>query len=237
MQYVIFDEPFGWLWGYPHYAAYHTFHNDGCSMIGLLFTTIEEATRFVREYTDGRIEALDEDAPIQTDNLVVAVTGPGKIKATLATERVLQAHDLDMLLHTGTCTAVSEELSLGAVVQASFVLEGDRVELDTPTYPRMPLECPFDLPAEGPLVSQDHTSDDPEAQSYWERIADVRDDTAYAVAYVAAQHGTPCHIAKAVDTLLDEDEQTASSKDKSAVSQAITSFLQRVLEERSESSD
>lgn len=201
-------------------------------MIGLVFTTTEEATPFVRKYTDGRTEALDEDAPIQTGDLVVAVTGPGKIKATLSTERLLQAYDLDMLLHTGTCAALSEELSLGTVVGASFVLEGDRVELDAPTYPRMPLECPFDLPAEGILVTQDHTTEDPEEQSYWERIADVRDDTGYAVAYVAAQHGTPCHIAKAVNTLVGEDEQT-SPEDESAIPEAITSFLQRALEERS----
>lgn len=205
-------------------------------MIGLVFTTTEEAVPFVRKYTDGRAEALDEDTPIQTGDLVVAVTGPGKIKATLSTERLLKTHDLDMLLHTGTCAALSEELSLGTVVGASFVLEGDRVELDAPTYPRMPLECPFELPAEGTLVSQDHTTDETEEQSYWERIADVRDDTGYAVAYVAAQHGTPCHIAKAVDTISEEDEQ-ASSKDGSAISQAITSFLQRVLEERTESTD
>ena len=203
-------------------------------MIGIVFTTTREATPFVRKYTDGRIEALAEDAPIQTDDLVVAVTGSGKIKATLTTERLLQAHDLEALLHTGTCTALSEEFSPGTLVGASFVLEGDRVELDAPTYPRMPLECPFDLSEEGTLVSQDHATDDAEEQSYWERIADVRDDTGYAVAYVAAQHGTPCHIAKAVAFSPKQDDAPPQGS-ASEAPEVVASFLQRVLEERNES--
>lgn len=199
-------------------------------MVGIVFTTTEDAATFVQKHTDGRIEALDEDAPIQTGNLVVAVTGKGKIKATLATERLLRTQDLDVLLHVGPCTALSEDLSPGTLVGASFVLEGDRVELDAPTYPRMPLECPFDLPAEGTLVSQDHTTDD-EEQSYWERLADVRDDTGYAVAYVAAQHGTPCHVAKAVVGAPDPDGEPSSAAE-TQTTDVLASFLQRVLEER-----
>jgi nucleoside phosphorylase len=202
-------------------------------MVGIVFTTIEEAAPFVRRHTDGRIEALDEDAPIQTGNLVVAVTGRGKIKAALATERLLRAHDLEALLHVGSCAALSEEPSPGTVVGASFVLEGDRVELDAPTYPRMPLEHPFDGPAEGTLVSQDHTADDPDEQSYWERIADIRDDTGYAVAYVAAQHGTPCHVAKAVVGGPEQDGDTPPDAEAQAAD-ILASFLQRVLAEKGE---
>jgi nucleoside phosphorylase len=200
-------------------------------MLGIVFTTTNDAVTFVREHTNGRVEALGEDAPIQTDDLLLAVTGPGKIKATLAAERVLREHDLDALVHTGTCTALNENLSPGTVAGASFVVEGDRVELDAPTYPRMPLECPFDLKFEGTIVSQDHTSDDPDEMSYWERIADVRDETSYAIAYVAAQHGTPCYVAKVVEASADEDTDTGEA----APSEPIAALLQRTLEDRDES--
>jgi nucleoside phosphorylase len=200
-------------------------------MLGIVFTTTEEAAPFVRRHTEGRVEALDEDAPIHTDDLLVAVTGPGKIKATLAAERLLHNHDLEALLHTGTCTALSDELSLGTIMGASFVLEGDRVELDAPTYPRMPLECPYDLPSEATLVSQDHRSDDPDEQSYWERIADARDETAYAVAYVAAQHGTPCYVAKAVAAQAGDDSSPSSDD----AADTIASFLQTVMDDRAAS--
>lgn len=201
-------------------------------MLGIVFTTTEEATSFVDRHTEGRFEALDEDAPIQTSDLLLAVTGKGKIKATLATERLLRNHDLDAVLHTGLCTALDEDLDTGTTIGASFVLEGDRVELDAPTYPRMPLECPFDVSVEGTLVSQDHTSDNAEERSYWERIADVRDETGYAVAYVAAQHGVPCHIAKVVDRRATGD---SDEPDPSGAVEQIAAFLQAVVADRPES--
>jgi nucleoside phosphorylase len=198
-------------------------------MLGIVFTTTEEATSFVRQHTEGRVEALGEDAPLVLDDVLVAVTGEGKIKATLAAERLLRDHDLEAVLHIGTCTALDEDLDPGTDVGASFVLEGDRVELDAPTYPRMPLECPYEITTEGTLVSQDHTSDDSDGRSYWERIADVRDETGYAVAYVAAQHGVPCHIVKVVGGYADPDSAPASYEH---ALDELTSFLGSVVADR-----
>jgi len=200
-------------------------------MLGIVFTTTEEATSFVRQCTSGHTEALDEGSPLQTDDLLVAVTGKGKIKATLSTERLLEQYDLTAVLHTGTCTALDPDLSLGTIVGASFVLEGDRVELDAPTYPRMPLECPFEVSAEGTLVSQDHASSDADEHSYWERIANVRDETGYAVAYVAAQHGVPCHIAKVVSASADQESDAVPQEE---ASDAIAAFLETATATRTE---
>jgi len=199
-------------------------------MLGIVFTTTEDAAPFVRQYTNARFDGLAEDTPIQAGDLLIAVTGRGKIKATLAAERLLRTRDLDALLHTGTCTALSEELSLETLVGASFVLEGDRVELDAPTYPRMPLECPFDLSVHGTLVSQDHTAADDE-ESYWERIADARDETSYPLAYVAAQHGTPCHVVKAVSNHAGQDAD-ASARERAI--EALAPFLRRVVDDNQE---
>ncbi len=193
-------------------------------MLGIVFTTPEDASAFLSRHTTGN-HTLEEGAPIELDDLLVAVTGPGKIKSTLAAERLLRTHSLDALVHTGTCTALAEELSVGTVVGASFVLEGDRVELEAPTYPRMPLECPYDVDVEGTLVSQDHTPDDGDGLSYWARLADVRDQTSYAVAYVAAQHGVPCHVAKVVHSHLGQEPDATPSSSK-----AIASFLHPVVE-------
>jgi hypothetical protein len=128
--------------------------------------------------------------------------------------------------------ALDEELAVGTVVGASFVLEGDRVELDAPTYPRMPLECPYETDAEGTLVSQDHTPDREDGLSYWARLADVRDSTGYAVAYVAAQHGIPCHIAKAVHTPFNQEVEAAPN-----TAAAIASFLDPVVEAANTAAD
>jgi len=159
--------------------------------------------------------------------VTIAVTGPGKINATLATERLLRTHDLDTLVHAGTCVSLSETLDPGTVLGASFVLEGDRVELDNPTYPRMPLSCPLEVSHEGTLVTQDHTSDD-EGRSYWERLADARDHTGYPVAFVAAQHGTTCHIVKAVSETAGES--STGEREVQAAQEKGIAVLQQFLE-------
>ena len=90
---------------------------------------------------------------------------------------------------------------------ASQVFEGDRIELAAPTYPRMPLDVLFgDLP-QGTLVTQDHVGQDQEERGYWQRIADMSDMTGYAVAYVAATYGLPCHIVKVVVSRFQTDDK------------------------------
>jgi len=173
-------------------------------MIAIVFPTTDDAALLTDVSPGARLDDLEEGTPIQIDDAVVAVTGLGKIKATLATERLLRAHDVEALVHLGPCVGIDDALEPGTLVGASFVLEGDRVELDAPTYPRMPLECPFDVDTDGTLVSQDRPGGG-EEPSYWKRLADVRDETSYPVAYVAAQHGTPCHVVKVVA----EDETPA----------------------------
>ena len=167
-------------------------------MLGIVFATVEEATPFLRLYQRGRFGGLTEGETVQDDNLLVSLTGIGKIKATLRTERLLQNHKLTRILHVGTCTALSEELAVGTPVAAAQVFEGDRVELATPTYPRMPLDVPFKNVPKVTLVTQDHTVQGQEERSYWQRIADISDMSGYAIAYVAATHGTPCNIVKVV---------------------------------------
>lgn len=167
-------------------------------MIGIVFATVEEATPFLSRYQRGRFGGLSEGETVQDDNLLVSLTGIGKIKATLRTERLLHNHKLTRLLHVGTCTALREDLTVGTPVAAAQVFEGDRVELATPTYPRMPLDVPFENVPGVTLVTQDHTVQGQEERSYWQRIADISDMSGYAIAYVAATHGVPCHIVKVV---------------------------------------
>ena len=195
-------------------------------MLGIIFSTPNEAAPFVEQHAGNRFGDLEEGSHLQTDAVVATVTGPGKIKATLGTERLLREHDLDVLLHAGGAVALTDEYDPGDVVGAAFVLEGDRVALDAPDYPRMPLTPPFDLSTEGTLVSQDHVREDADDPSYWERIADMRDATGYAVAYVAAQHGTTCHIVKGITAQADAEAPPPPSGEHEA-HEAVASFLQR----------
>ena len=167
-------------------------------MIGLVFSTEEEAQPFLSKYQRGRFDGLVEGETVHDDEILVSLTGVGKIKATLRTERLLNRHKLTRLLHIGTCTALDEALKTGTLVAAAQVFEGDRVELATPTYPRMPLEVPFDNLQQVTLVTQDHMVQGQDERSYWQRIADISDMGGYAIAYVAATHGVSCNIVKVI---------------------------------------
>lgn len=204
-------------------------------MLGIVFTTPQEASIFVDRYADARVDRIEAGSSVQLNDLRIAVTGIGKIKATLTTERLLRAHDLDTLIHAGACTAL-DDFDPGTVVGASFVLEGDRVELDAPTYPRMPLSCPLDVDVEGTLVSQDHTAEDNDQSTYWERLGDVRDSTGYAVAYVAAQHGAGCHIVKAVSTGMPSADASLDPQQHEAAG-AVATVLEAFLSTRTASSE
>lgn len=167
-------------------------------MIGIVFSTIEEADPFLQKYERGRFSDLTEGEAYHDDNYLVSILGIGKIKGTLRTDRLLTHYKVTNLVHAGTCTALVSELNIGKIVAAQQVFEGDRIELAAPSYPRMPLSVPFLKLKEVTLVTQDHTVSGATELSYWQRIAEITDMTGYAVAYVAAMHGVPCHILKIV---------------------------------------
>lgn len=197
-------------------------------MLGIVFATVDEALPFLTQHIGGRPDGLEEGQSLEIGDAIVTVTGPGKINATLGTERLLQHYELDALVHAGGATALSDDLELGTLVAATSVLEGDRVALDTPVYPRMPLDPPFDLSTEGTLVSQDHTDDeDAEKRSYWERIADMRDESGYAIAYVAAQHGASCHIVKGISHRAGTESQPSNQQE---AYEAVATFLHAHVE-------
>ena len=198
-------------------------------MIALVFATKEEAAPFLSRYARGRFEGLSEGDSAHDDTLLVALTGTGKIKATLRTERMLQQHTVKRLFHVGTCTALSKDLEVGTIVSASQVFEGDRIELAAPTYPRMPLGVPFDELTDGTLVTQDHVIKGESEQSYWQRIADVSDMTGYAIAYVAATHGVPCHIVKVVTGHFSADNKEFRKRFTES-NEAMASFMLDHLE-------
>lgn len=193
-------------------------------MVGIVFATREEAEPFLKAYRRGRFDSLTEGEVLHDDDILVTITGIGKIKATLRTERMLQRHSVDRLLHVGACTALSEKLETESLVGANQVFEGDRIELSTPSYPRMPLSVPFEGLTEGVLVTQEHLVKGDEEQSYWQRIADVSDMTGYAVTYVAATRGTSCHIVKVVTGQLSSEDNDFQ-KIRARAHQTLSEFL------------
>lgn len=195
-------------------------------MIGIVFTTAEEAHPFLERYREGAFGTLDEGETAQDRTVVVTVTGIGKIKATYQIQKLLTNVAPDRLIHVGTSTALTPDLPVGKAVGISHVLEGDRVQLSALSYPRMPLDIPFDGLPEGTLVTHDHELSEGSEHSYWQRIADLSDTTGYAIAYVAGQHGTPCHLVKIPTGVLGEENDAF----RATLNAACTTMADLVLD-------
>lgn len=199
-------------------------------MIAIVFASEEEARPFLNRYRRGRLGELREGDVVHDGRVLVACTGLGKIKAALRTERLLQTHEVDRLLHAGTCTALRDEYEVGQTVEVEQVLEGDRIELAAPNYPRMPV-APIGAELERvTLVSQDHILTGSDEQSYWQRIAAITDTTGYPIAYVSAMHGVPCHLAKVVTGYPDVEDESLHETLRDA-HETIASFLVSEVEE------
>ena len=198
-------------------------------MVGIVFTTEEEAKPFLLTYKRGRFDGLAEGESYHDDDILVSLIGTGKIKATLRTERLLNAYKLERIMHVGTCTALDTKLRIGTLVCASQVFEGDRIELAAPAYPRMPLEPPLTDLKRVTLVTQDHRIEDESEISYWQRIADAVDMSGYAIAYVAATHGVPCNIVEAITAKANREEKDPQ-KILEKAHDALARFLAREIE-------
>lgn len=193
-------------------------------MIGILFASAEEARAFLDRYERGRFDDLTEGDVQHDSAIAVSITGSGKVKATLRTERFLKAYKVDRVIEAGLCTALKPGKAPGTVVAVDQVFEGDRIELAAPSYPRMPLEnLADDLPS-GTLVTQDHFVQSAEEQTYWQRIADFLDSTGYAVAYVAATHGVPSSIVKVVSGNIGES-QSSIREARARSADALATYL------------
>lgn len=175
-------------------------------MNAVVFASEQEARVFLKQYERGRFDGLAEGEIVQDDTVVVTITGIGKIKAALRTDRLLRSHKVRRVLHVGTATALADVFTLGQVVAVEQVFEGDRIELSAPTYPRMPLDIVDSSLKATTLVTQDHTPQDEKERTYWQRIAQISDMSGYAIAYVTAMYGASCHLVKVVSGLFFHDD-------------------------------
>ena len=193
-------------------------------MTGILFASVEEGRAFLERYERGRFDDLTEGDWHHDDLIAVGITGSGKIKSTLRTERFLRTYKVDRIIEAGLCTSLKPQRAIGTVVTIDQVFEGDRIELAAPSYPRMPLEVLDEEITSGTLVTQDHLVGSGEEQTYWQRIADYIDSSGYAVAYVAATHGVPTAIIKVVSGHLQKNESDVRTT-RSRSGDALATYL------------
>ncbi|WP_308491986.1 phosphorylase family protein [Microbacterium terrisoli] len=159
---------------------------------------------------DAELVAFPADLP-GFDRLV---TGPGKLQATFALTRALDAKSYEEVLVVGTAGAIDPALE-PAVYDIDAAIQHDVTDIDGVVGQHVSLPARVTVAGASPSASAvtiatgDHFVDGAEAvQAILPLGARLVDMETYAYAWVAAQFGVPIRVLKAVSDRAQDDAIT-----------------------------
>ncbi len=141
------------------------------------------------------------------------VTGPGKLQATYALTRALDAASYDEIVVVGTAGAIDARLD-GTVYEIAAAIQHDVTDIDgiVGQHVSLPARMELDL---GPdtqgitIATGDHFVDDAEAVAVIRPLgASMVDMETYAYLWVAEQFGMPIRVIKAISDRAQDDAIT-----------------------------
>jgi adenosylhomocysteine nucleosidase len=137
------------------------------------------------------------------------VTGPGKLQATYALTRALDAATYDEIVVVGTAGAIDPRLD-GTVYDVGGAIQHDVTDIDGIVGQHVSLPTRVDFGPEGVTIATgDHFVDDAEAVGVIRPLgAGLVDMETYAYAWVAEQYGVPIRVLKAVSDRAQDDAIT-----------------------------
>lgn len=144
---------------------------------------------------DAELTAFPEELP-GFDRLV---TGPGKLQATFALTRALDASSYDEIVVVGTAGAINPLLS-AQVYDIDAAIQHDVTDVDGIVGQHVSLPARLELGRDGVTIATgDHFVDDEEAVRVISPLgAGLVDMETYAYVWVAAQFGIPIRVLKSV---------------------------------------
>ncbi|KRA24398.1 nucleoside phosphorylase [Microbacterium sp. Root61] len=127
------------------------------------------------------------------------VTGPGKLQATYALTRALDAHDYEEIVVVGTAGAIDPGLE-ASVYDVDAAIQHDVTDIDGIVGQHVSLPSRLELGRVGVTIATgDHFVDDAEAVGVIQPLgAGLVDMETYAYVWVAAQFGVPIRVLKSV---------------------------------------
>ena len=148
------------------------------------------------------VAALDSELvafPEDLDGFDRLVTGPGKLQATYALTRALDATAYDEIVVVGTAGAIDARLD-ASVYEISAALQHDVTDIDGIVGQHVSLPARVELAADGVTIATgDHFVDDSEAVEVIRPLGAVLVDMeTYAYIWVAQRFGVPIRVLKAV---------------------------------------
>lgn len=134
------------------------------------------------------------------------VTGPGKMKATYALTRALDARAYDEILVVGTAGAI-DPLFLDDLYEVSAAVQHDVSDLDGVVGQHVSLPARVEVARDGVTIATgDYFVDDAEAvQAIRTLGAGLVDMETYSYIWVAEQFGVPIRVLKAVSDRAQDD--------------------------------
>lgn len=157
------------------------------------------------------------------------VTGPGKLQATYALTRTLDATDYDEIVVVGTAGAIDDRLD-GSVYDISAAIQHDVTDIDGIVGQHVSLPTRIGLDRTGVTIATgDHFVDDAEAVAVIRPLgAGLVDMETYAYVWVAAQFGVPIRVIKAIS---DRAQDGAITDWRTAVTACSARLLEVVKAE------
>ena len=175
------------------------------------------------------VAALDAELvafPPELDGFDRLVTGPGKLQATYALTRALDAGQYDEILVVGTAGAI-DTLLTADVYEIDAAIQHDVTDIDGIVGQHVSLPPRVELGSEGVTIATgDHFVDDAEAVAVIRPLgAGLVDMETYAYAWVAAQFGVPIRVIKAVSDRAQDDAITDWRTAVTACSAQLREFV------------
>jgi len=171
---------------------------------------------------EAELVAFPEDLP-GFDRLV---TGPGKLQATYALTRALDAGSYEEIVVVGTAGAIDTLLSAD-VYEIDAAIQHDVTDIDGIVGQHVSVPPRVELGREGVTIATgDHFVDDVEAVAVIRPLgAGLVDMEAYAYAWVAEQFGVPIRVIKAVSDRAQDDAITDWRATVTACSAQLREFI------------
>lgn len=137
------------------------------------------------------------------------VTGPGKLQATYALTRALDARAYDEVVVVGTAGAIDARLT-ESVYDIDAAIQHDVTDIDGIVGQHVSLPARVELGREGVTIATgDHFVDDAEAVGVIRPLgASLVDMETYAYVWVAHRFGVPIRVIKAVSDRAQDDAIT-----------------------------
>lgn len=167
--------------------------------------------------------------PPELDGFHRLVTGPGKLQATYALTRALDARAYDEIVVVGTAGAIDGRLE-ASVYEIDAAIQHDVTDIDGIVGQHVSLPQRVELGREGVTIATgDHFVDDAEAVQVIRPLgAGLVDMETYAYIWVAQQFGVPIRVIKAVS---DRAQDGAITDWRAAVAACSVLLRERVRED------